>query len=105
MDAPSIIPKNGPEQQKLRMNWCKLHKDRNWEDVMFSDKWTFYLKATGGMRWVMKMKIMWFQGSSILIRLIVGEHFQQKEKWMYISLSEIFIHISTLKFLWLVFLK
>ena len=27
--APSIIPKNGPEQQKLRMNWCKRHKDRN----------------------------------------------------------------------------
>ena len=27
--APSKIPKNGPEQQKLRMNWCKRHKNRN----------------------------------------------------------------------------
>ena len=36
--APSIIPKNGPEQQKLRMNWCKRHKDRNCDDVMFSDE-------------------------------------------------------------------
>ena len=36
--APSIIPKNGPEQQKLRMNWCKRHKDRNWDNVMFSDE-------------------------------------------------------------------
>ena len=25
----SIIPKNRTEQQKLKMNWCKLHKDRN----------------------------------------------------------------------------
>ena len=48
--ARSIIPKNGPEQQKLRMNWCKRHKDRNWDDIMFSDKWTVYLKAPGGMR-------------------------------------------------------
>ena len=23
--AASIIPKNGPEQQKLKMNWCKRH--------------------------------------------------------------------------------
>ena len=36
--APSIIPKNGPELQKLRMNWCKHHKDNNWDDVMFSDE-------------------------------------------------------------------
>ena len=36
------------------MNWCKRHKDRNWDDVMFSDEWTFYLKAPGGMWWVMK---------------------------------------------------
>ena len=36
--ALSIIPKNGSEQQKLRMNFCKRHKDRNWDDVMFSDE-------------------------------------------------------------------
>ena len=36
--APSIIPKNGPEQQNLRVNWCKRHKDRNWDDVMYSDE-------------------------------------------------------------------
>ena len=36
------------------MNWCKRHKDRNCDDVMFSDEWTFYLKAPGGMRWVIK---------------------------------------------------
>ena len=27
--APSIITKNGQKQQKLRMNWCKRHKDKN----------------------------------------------------------------------------
>ena len=34
------------------MNWYKCHKDKNWDDVKFSDKWTFYLKAPGGMRWM-----------------------------------------------------
>ena len=42
---------------------------------------------------------------SMLIRLIVGEHFQLKEKWICISLTEIFILICTLKFLSLVYLK
>ena len=36
--TPSIILRNGPEQQKLRMNWCKRDKNRNWGDVMFSDE-------------------------------------------------------------------
>ena len=27
--ANLIIPKNGPEQQKLRINWCKRRKNRN----------------------------------------------------------------------------
>ena len=36
------------------MNWYKCHKERNWDIVMFSDEWTFYLKAPGGMRWVMR---------------------------------------------------
>ena len=31
------------------MNWCIHHKDRNWDNVIFSDEWTFYLKAPG--RW------------------------------------------------------
>ena len=88
--ASSIIPKNGPEQQKIRMNWCKRQKIRNCDDVMFSDEWTFYLKASGGMRWVMKMNSMWCQVPSILIKLIVGEHLKQKEKWIYISLTRIF---------------
>ena len=39
------------------MNWYKRHKDKNWDDVKFSDKWTFYLKAPGGMRLV-KMNSM-----------------------------------------------
>ena len=33
-----IISKNNREQQNLRMIWCKRHKDRNWDDVMFSDE-------------------------------------------------------------------
>ena len=36
------------------MNWCKRHKDRNWDDVMLSDKWTFYFKAPAEMIWMMK---------------------------------------------------
>ena len=36
--ASSIIPINGPEQQKLRINWCKRHKDRNLDDEMSSDE-------------------------------------------------------------------
>ena len=36
--APSIIPKNGPEQQKLIMNWSKRYKESNWDDEMFSDE-------------------------------------------------------------------
>ena len=32
------------------MNWHKRHKDKNWDDIIFSDEWTFYLKAHGGMR-------------------------------------------------------
>ena len=52
--VPSIISKNGPEQQKLRMYWFKRHKDRNLEYVMYSDESTFYLKAPGGIRWTIK---------------------------------------------------
>ena len=48
--------KNGPEQYKLKINWCKCHKDWNWDDAMFSDEWKIYLKAPGGMRWVMKIE-------------------------------------------------
>ena len=50
----SIILKNGSEQQKLKMNWCKCHKNKDWDDVMFSNEWTFYLKTPGGMKLVMK---------------------------------------------------
>ena len=32
------------------MNWCKRHKDRNWDNVMFSDEWTFNLKAPEGIK-------------------------------------------------------
>ena len=44
--SPSIISKIVPGQQKLKMNWCKCHKDRNWDYIMFSAEWTFYLKKT-----------------------------------------------------------
>ena len=36
------------------MNWYKRHKDRNRDEVIFPDEWTFYLKAPRGIRWVMK---------------------------------------------------
>ena len=42
--------KIGPNQQKLRMNLCRLYKDRNWNDLIFSEELIFYLKASGGMR-------------------------------------------------------
>ena len=45
------------------------------------------------------------QGPSILIRLIVGKHFKQKEKWICISLRKTLIQIYTLKFLSLVYLN
>ena len=47
---------------------------------MISDEWAFYLKAPGGMRWVMKNEQKVVPGPSILIKLIVGENFKQKEK-------------------------
>ena len=44
------------------MNWCKSQKDRNWEDVMFSDKWILYLKVQGGIRWMMKINSICTKG-------------------------------------------
>ena len=38
-------------------------------------------------------------------KISVGKHFQQKEKWICISLTGILIQILTLKFLNLVYLK
>ena len=64
---------------EIKNEFYKTHKDRNWDNVMFSDEWTFYLKAPGGMRCVIKINNMWWQESSIFIRLIVGEHFQKKK--------------------------
>ena len=80
--APSKIPKNGPEQQKLRMNWCKRHKVGNWDDLIFSDEWTFYLKLQEKWDGWLKINNMWCQWPNILIRLMVGEHFQQMENWI-----------------------
>ena len=48
---------------------------------------------------------MWCQVSTILARLIVIEHFQQKDKMICISLTKILIQIYTLKVLSLVYLK
>ena len=82
------------------MNWCKRHKDRNWDNVMFSDEWTFYLKLQEEWDGWWKMNSMCHQGSSILIKLFVWENFQQKKKWICISLTGILIqiYISILEF-------
>ena len=56
------------------MNWCKCHTDRNLEEVMLLDKLKLYLKLQE--EWDgEKTNSMWYQGSSIIIRLIAGEHF------------------------------
>ena len=46
--------KNGSEQKKLRMNWCKRQNERNWDDEIFLDEWKFYLKALRKMTLVIK---------------------------------------------------
>ena len=30
--------KNGPEPQKLIINWCKRQNERNWDDAIFLDE-------------------------------------------------------------------
>ena len=47
---------------------------------MFSDELGFYLKASGGMRWVVKNEQYVVPRTIyIFIRLIVGERFQQNK--------------------------
>ena len=38
------------QNKKDRINWCKHNIDKNLNDVMFSYKLIFYLKASEGMR-------------------------------------------------------
>ena len=86
-----IIFKNIWEQQKLRIIWCKRHKDKNWDDVMFSDEWIFYLKVPGGLRWVMKNEQYVVSRAKYTHKINFWRSFSAKEKWICISLTRILI--------------
>ena len=62
------------------MNWCKRDKDRNWDNVMFSNDWTFYLKASGGMRWVMKNEQYVVPKTKYTHKINCWEKFSEKGK-------------------------
>ena len=65
-NTPSIMPKNGSEQQKLKINW---------DDIMFSNELTLYLKIPGRMRWLMNDEKNGMPRNKYVHKIYCWEHF------------------------------
>ena len=46
--------KNEVEQKAARLQFWKYNKNRNWNNVFFTDESSFYLRSSGINRWVPK---------------------------------------------------
>ena len=40
--------KNEQKYREARLNWWARHKNQEWDKIIFTDKWTFYLEAPKG---------------------------------------------------------
>ena len=66
--APQLAPKT---DDKIR------NKSRDWSNIIFIGKWTFYLKPPRGKKWIKKGEDYFEDSSSNKQKLTVGEHFPQ----------------------------
>ena len=54
MERPSSKSENEVEQKVARLQFWKYNKNRNWNNVFFTDESSFYLRSPGINRWVPK---------------------------------------------------
>lgn len=50
--GPHVRVQNEEAQKTARMEFCNHNKDREWDNVFFSDESSFYLRSPGVSRWV-----------------------------------------------------
>ena len=87
--------KNEVEQKAARLQFWKYNKNRNWNNVFFTDESIFYLRSPGINRWVPKNENNYVEKSKYTKKIHVWGAFWSKEVVKLNFLKEIWIQQST----------
>ena len=79
MERPSSKNENEVEQKAARLQFWKYNKNKNWNNVFFTDESSFYLRSPDINRWVPKMKITMLKKANIQQKFTYGAHSEVKE--------------------------